>query len=96
MANLEKTLNGLERDNVISVTRDSSGAPAIIELSNEERQCGRENYDFYCFLVWPFIEASWLGTVSLMGLTPPLSNPDNPWVDMKKAQDNAQLVSWSL
>lgn len=34
---------------------------------------GRENYDFYCFLIWPFIEASWLGAISLLMLTPPSS-----------------------
>ncbi|PGH05547.1 hypothetical protein GX51_02886 [Blastomyces parvus] len=95
--NLEKTLNGLERDNVIKITRDPSGIPTYIELSDEERECGRENFDFYCFLVWPFIEASWLGAVSLMGLTPPLNNgAKSPWVDMKKAQDSAQLLGKTL
>ncbi|KLJ11530.1 acetyltransferase [Blastomyces silverae] len=95
--NLEKTLNGLERDNVIKITRDPSGTPTYVELSDEERECGRENFDFYCFLVWPFIEASWLGAVSLMGLTPPLNNGHkSPWVDMKKAQDSAQLLGKTL
>jgi Glycerol-3-phosphate acyltransferase C-terminal region len=92
MANLDKTLHGLEKDNVIQVTRESSGSPNFIELSNAERLCGRENYDFYCFLIWPFIEASWLGAISLMGLTPPLGGPQDVWIDMKKAQDAAQLV----
>ncbi|EER24224.1 glycerol-3-phosphate acyltransferase, putative [Coccidioides posadasii C735 delta SOWgp] len=94
--NLEKTLHGLERDNVIKVTRNSTNVPTVIELSDQERQCGRENYDFYCFLVWPFIEACWLGAVSLLGLTPPLSNPHTFWVDLKKAQDNAQLLGKTL
>ncbi|KAF5865407.1 hypothetical protein ETB97_004225 [Aspergillus alliaceus] len=70
--NLEKTLQGLEKDDVIIVSRDASGTPTSVELSDAERKCGRENYDFYCFLIWPFIEASWLGSVSLLGLTPPL------------------------
>lgn len=91
--NLEKTLRGLEHDNVIQVTRDSSGTPIYVELSDAERQCGRENYDFYCFLIWPFIEAAWLGAVSLLGLTPPVNCPVDVWIDMKKAQDSAQLVS---
>jgi len=77
---------------VINVTRDSSDTPTFIELSDAERQCGRENFDFYCFLIWPFIEACWLGAVSLMGLTPPLEGPKDVWIDMKKAQDSAQLV----
>lgn len=77
---------------MITITRDASGAPQFVELSEAERRCGRENYDFYCFLTWPFIEASWLGAVSLLGLTPPRNAPQDVWLDYKKAQDNAQLV----
>lgn len=77
---------------MIKVTKDGLNVPKMIELSEHERNCGRENYDFYCFLLWPFIEACWLGTVSLIGLTPPLTDPANVWVDMNKAQSNAQLV----
>ncbi|RAL14084.1 lysophospholipid acyltransferase family protein [Aspergillus homomorphus CBS 101889] len=95
--NLEKTLLGFEKDNVITVSRDpSSGKPLTVELSEAERQCGRENYDFYCFLIWPFIEASWLGSVSLLGLTPPLDFPKDVWIDLSKAQDNAQLLGKTL
>ena len=91
--NLEKTLAGLEKDEVVQVTRDASGKPVSVELHASERQCGRENYDFYCFLIWPFIEASWLGAVSLLGLTPPSDKQNDVWVDLKKAQDSAQIVS---
>lgn len=80
---------------MIKVTCDSSGKPELVELSEAERLCGRENYDFYCFLIWPFIESSWLGAVSLLGLTPPLDGSQDMWLDMKKAQDSAQLVSSS-
>ncbi|KAJ6005756.1 hypothetical protein N7451_003700 [Penicillium sp. IBT 35674x] len=94
--NLENTLNCLETDNVIQITRDSSGVPEYVELSEAERLCGRENYDFYCFLIWPFIEASWLGAVSLLGLTPPLDGPRDIWINVKKAQDSAQLLGKTL
>ncbi|PKY03720.1 putative acyltransferase [Aspergillus campestris IBT 28561] len=94
--NLDKTLHGLEKDDVITITRDSAGAPQFVELSEAERRCGRENYDFYCFLTWPFIEASWLGAVSLLGLTPPRNAPQDVWLDYKKAQDNAQLLGKTL
>ncbi|PYH89862.1 acyltransferase [Aspergillus ellipticus CBS 707.79] len=94
--NLEKTLRGLEKDNVITISRDTSGVPLFVELGDAERQCGRENYDFYCFLIWPFIEASWLGSVSLLGLTPPLNGPKDIWIDLSKAQDNAQLLGKTL
>lgn len=45
--NIDKALTGLERDRVI-VWNKTEG---YIELTTEERKCGRENYDFYCFLV---------------------------------------------
>lgn len=70
--NLRKTLQGLEFDQVITVLHDTkTNDPISVELSDFERKRGREDYDFYCFLVWPFVEASWLGAVSLMCLTPP-------------------------
>ncbi|CAI7652560.1 unnamed protein product [Penicillium glandicola] len=94
--NFDKTLRGLEKDDVIQITRDESSTPLYVELSESERVCGRENYDFYCFLIWPFIEASWLGSVSLLGLTPPLDGPKEVWIDSKKAQDSAQVLGKTL
>lgn len=91
--NLEKTLAGLENDRVLEVKRDEKGSILSIGLSEEERTAGRENYDFYCFLIWPFIESSWLAAVSLMGLTPPLEQKDVIWIEMAKAQNTTQLVS---
>jgi hypothetical protein len=90
--NLENTLRGLETDQVIELVRDSGGKISTVGLSDIERVAGRENYDFYCFLIWPFIEASWLGCVSLMGLTPPLGHTGDVWIDLTKAQNSAQLV----
>ncbi|KGO63838.1 Glycerol-3-phosphate O-acyltransferase [Penicillium italicum] len=94
--NFDKTLRGLEKDDVVKITRDESSTPIYIELSESERLCGRENYDFYCFLIWPFIETSWLGSVSLLGLTPPLDGPKEVWIDSKKAQDSAQILGKTL
>ncbi|KAI5201000.1 hypothetical protein AUEXF2481DRAFT_4104 [Aureobasidium subglaciale EXF-2481] len=74
--NLTNTLTGLEADNIIAVNRSHNDGSTIesISLDESERLSGRENYDFYCFLIWPFIEASWLGAISLLMLTPPLTN----------------------
>lgn len=91
--NLEKTLVGLEHDQVLSLKRDGAGKIVSVGLSDQERVAGRENYDFYCFLIWPFIEATWLAATSLMGLTPPLGfNEDDIWIEVAKAQNSAQLV----
>ncbi|KIW00424.1 uncharacterized protein PV09_07954 [Verruconis gallopava] len=95
-ANLEQALQSLSKDNVLDVHKDSEGKIETIELSMQERENGRENYDFFCFLIWPFIEASWLGAVSLMILTPPITHQGDLWLDMKKVQDQAQLLGKTL
>lgn len=97
-ANLAKTIEGLENDNVIKVTSSAEDPNIVefVELSDMERDSGRENFDFYCFLIWPFIEASWLGTMSLKMLTPPVGYTGEVWLDMKKVQDRAQLLGKTL
>lgn len=97
-SNLARTIAGLETDNVIKVLRNAEGVIETIELSDQERATGRENFDFYCFLIWPFIEAAWLGAISLMMLTPPTSHPSphESWLDTKRVQDHAQLLGKTL
>ncbi|KAI0403774.1 acyltransferase-domain-containing protein [Xylaria palmicola] len=95
-ANLEKTLIGLEKDRVIKLQRCEKGAIYSIGLSDEERLAGRENYDFYCFLLWPFIESSWLAATSLMGLTPPIHENEDIWIEAAQAQNTAQLLGKTL
>ena len=92
LVNLNKTLQGLEADNVVDLARDPAGKILTAGLSDAERKRGRENYDFYCFLIWPFIESTWLAAVSLMSLTPPSPAENDVWVDVKQAQDKAQLA----
>ncbi|KAF2747840.1 glycerol-3-phosphate acyltransferas-like protein [Sporormia fimetaria CBS 119925] len=111
--NLAKTIDVLEGENVISIERDTPEGPISppslgssapppttvrsLSLSPTERETGRENYDFYCFLIWPFIEAAWLGAVSLAMLVPPTTHTaDTPWLDFKKFQERAQLFGKTL
>ncbi|CAG8544898.1 12251_t:CDS:10 [Ambispora gerdemannii] len=68
--NLEITLDGLKNDNVFAYVDD------FVELSDTERKNGREIYDFYCFLIWPFIETYWLAAIALFSMTPPYSSPE--------------------
>ncbi|EPE10716.1 glycerol-3-phosphate acyltransferase [Ophiostoma piceae UAMH 11346] len=98
-ANLDKTLRGLEGDGVIKLEREGglpSGSILKVGLSDLERTSGRESFDFYCFLIWPFIEASWLAAVSLMGLTPPQSVTEDTWIEVAKAQNSAQFLGKTL
>ncbi|KAF8471716.1 putative acyltransferase [Kalaharituber pfeilii] len=104
-ANLHRTISGLEADGVITVEREGDQVLSV-ELSKQERDQGRENYDFYCFLIWPFIEGSWLAGVAIIGLTPPAAKEGegggeagrewNPWVPVKAAQEMAQLLGKTL
>ncbi|KAF4125424.1 Glycerol-3-phosphate O-acyltransferase [Geosmithia morbida] len=95
-ANLDKTLRGLEADHVVRLDRDQQGNITMVGLSDHERKVGRENYDFYCFLIWPFIESTWLAAVSLMGLTPPRGQREDIWVELRKSQNMAQVLGKTL
>lgn len=50
VANAEKTIQALEMDDVILCEGQ------LLGLSPKERAAGRNNFDFFCFLIWPFIE----------------------------------------
>jgi hypothetical protein len=96
--NLAKSFKGLESDNVLKITRVPEQLDKIesIQISDKERESGRENFDFYCFLIWPFIEASWLGAVSLMMLTPPVGHTGDHRLPVKQVQDCAQVLGKTL
>ena len=96
LTNLEVTLQGLEQDKVITIERDVAGKMLSVGLHDIERKSGRENFDFYCFLIWPFIESTWLAAVSLMGLTPPTGTRNDVWLEANKTQDAAQLLGKTL
>jgi len=97
--NLQSTLTGLVNDNVLSVTRDAAGNIDYVSIHPDERALDMENFDFYNFLIWPFIEASWLGAISIFMLCPPpyyAADDAESWLDMKTFQDKAQLLGKTL
>lgn len=49
-ANAERTFQSLETDQVILAEG------TLVGLNPQERALGRENFDFFCFLLWPFID----------------------------------------
>ncbi|KAJ3176524.1 hypothetical protein HDU87_005218 [Geranomyces variabilis] len=79
-----------------------------ISLSPEERRIGRETFDFYCFLMWPFVETYWLAAVSLFSIIPdvpptPTTGPDGQpapppleWVDERIVMNRAQYLGKTL
>ena len=74
--------------------KEACGTHKSVKIeANNHRLQGREDFDFYCFLIWPFVEALWLGAVSLMSLTPPSSQNEDIPVDTGRVQEMAQLVN---
>ncbi|KAJ2905465.1 putative Glycerol-3-phosphate acyltransferase [Zalerion maritima] len=89
-ANLYKALEGLEKDGILDLKRDGEGNIEAVTISEMEKEVELENYDFYCFLLWPFTDASWLAALSLVGLTPPIGVSSDTWIEVSKAQGTAQ------
>lgn len=92
--NFRTALDRLVKDQVLEVATAHDGTRTI-GLSPVERESGRENFDFYCFLFWPFVDAAWLGAVSLFCLVPPRGSSIS-WVEMKKAHGIAQKFGRTL
>ncbi|KAM3584515.1 hypothetical protein VKS41_003325 [Umbelopsis sp. WA50703] len=92
-SNTLRTIRWLAENNVIEVTDDG-----WVGLTDAERDCGRENYDFLCFLIWPFVESYWLASVSLLALTPSKdTNIDEPqWIDEKIFSNRTQNLGKTL
>ncbi|ORZ26596.1 putative acyltransferase [Lobosporangium transversale] len=94
-SNLENTLEYLKID-----------SEGYVGLSDVERSIGRENYDFYCFLLWPFVETYWLAAVSLYTLIPtakelippldPNGEPQLYWVEERVFMEKTQMFGKTL
>ena len=94
--NIDDALHKLEQDRVVLPHRNGNEIE-YVELHPDERASGRENYDFYCFLIWPFVEAAWLGVISLFMLTPPPESQDfEVWLDLTAFQNKAQHLGKTL
>ncbi|KAI8075673.1 glycerol-3-phosphate acyltransferase [Thamnidium elegans] len=91
-ANTKRTIQWLADNQVIEVCEDG-----CIGLSDIERSCGRENYDFLCFMIWPFIESYWLAAISLFTLAPSSVATQEPiWVDSKLFANRTQSLGKTL
>lgn len=95
-ANLEQTLEGLVSDQVLTVT--GTGDERLINISDVEIEHGKEIFEFYCFLVWPFLDGFWLTLVSLFALTPTLGTDPGKlvWVETKEFVQQSQVLGKTL
>jgi hypothetical protein len=96
--NLHLTIEKLISSNVVIIGKDDSKPPGDdlwVTLSAEERRTGRETFDFYCFLMWPFIETYWLCAVSLYTILPAGSSSVF-WIDSRIFIDRSQVFGKTL
>lgn len=90
--NLSDAVRTLNEKGVVDVHYESDG-DYFIKLSDKERGIGRENFDFYCFLIWPFIETYWLAAASLFCIVPtPISGGLTDSALMKRTQQFAKTL----
>lgn len=95
VGNLQETLQNLVESNVVSVGENESGQQWVT-LSEEERRIGRENFDFYCFLIWPFVETYWLAAVSLYTLLPEINQVGPNWIEQRLFMKRVQIFGKTL
>ncbi|KAJ3104187.1 hypothetical protein HDU97_009442 [Phlyctochytrium planicorne] len=99
--NLEKTVEQMTAIDVFAVEDEvgSDGLPTgrrWITLSPEERRIGRETFDFYCFLLWPFLETYWLAAIACFTLIPDKFTDDLAWIDDRVFTNRAQFFGKTL
>lgn len=98
--NLAQTLKELEKEDVLQIKNASTDTgEKLIQISSGEIMRGKESFEFFCFLVWPFLDGFWLTLLSLFSLTPNTSvSPDQPlvWVDEKEFLGHAQSLGKTL
>ncbi|PWY97414.1 acyltransferase-domain-containing protein [Testicularia cyperi] len=101
--NVDNTIDGMVKEGILEkhddIRPDQGGS---VELSAKERENGRENFDSFLFLIWPFIEGYWLAAVSLLSLVPAEAAskgyPDTklPWFSSKEFEKHTQLLGKTL
>ncbi|KAE8240610.1 hypothetical protein A4X13_0g7697 [Tilletia indica] len=103
--NLVKTVEYMQKEGVLAVGPPADGRKGNefreVGLSEDERKGGRENFDAFLFLVWPFVEGYWLAACSLLYLAPPMpedksADSDVPWFAAKDFEKLAQLFGKTL
>jgi hypothetical protein len=93
--NLKKTCEDLAEDEVIKISENQS-LGKWVELSLKERKSGRETFDFYCFLLWPFLETYWLSAISLYTIMPPKDIKDAVWIIEDQFMSRSQFFGKTL
>lgn len=94
-ANIQQALAQLREDGIIRTLKGPSGGEFdYIEILEGMRPEDLRHLDFYCLLLWPFVESAWLAAIFLFALSPPRGADGNTWLEMSKVQKVNQEVRW--
>lgn len=81
---LDHALSKLQQEEVLIDTHEKDK----VQLSSVEFDKGSENFDFYCYLLWPFVDGYWCASVALFMLVEPI--PERAFI--KRAQSLAKTL----
>lgn len=109
--NVNRTLAALMTQEVLEETSvPGEEGETKIGLHRLERERGRDTFDSFLFLIWPFIESYWAACCSLLLLAPPREQEKRPlqggdgeegereilWFAAKEFEKKAQLFGKTL
>lgn len=69
-ANVDRTIAALVKAQILEQETDEAMGELRLGLHPAERARGRENFDSFLFLIWPFIESYWLACCAFLFLAP--------------------------
>lgn len=91
-ANFERTLLKLHEQRVVVIQDDGT---LLLKFSTNELSSG-EIFDFYCYVLWPFIDGYWLTSISLFTLVPEYDDNVTLWVEEREFLSVAQSLGKTL
>lgn len=107
--NVNRTIEELIKNGILANEGDGdpTSGSSKIGISPLERHRGREYFDSFLFLIWPFVEAYWLACCSLLLLAPPSKRKGDQgagvasddsifWFSAKDFEKRAQLFGKTL
>lgn len=115
--NIRKTIELMCRNDVLMIAplegeghatyTEFSNGRALLGVSDLEIEAGRDTFDSYLFLIWPYVESYWLAAISLFALAPQVTDmdvvaePGNdsgvvPWYSAKDLESCAQRIGKTL
>lgn len=100
--NVDRTIQEMVKDEVLQWDGAHDSDDRTLGLSHLERERGRESFDSYLFLIWPFVESYWLACCSLLLLAPPQQDQQQQdssrvyWYNSKTFSSRAQLFGKTL